>query len=157
MSHFEYPEDIPPEDVWLEPTYKEVKKRHAESHAVLAQREDLQPPTCMQDTTKTLEIYEDVLYPALTRLGLDSIIVEDNASPHNNEEIRNSHRRHNVNIVGYNATEGEKEDIKALIRQQCTHTLPPRTRQKGTDDEANPRVSRPPAGMTGELTGSQPH
>ena len=84
----------------MEPTYKEVKKRHAESHAVLAQREDLQPPTCMQDTTKTLEIYEDVLYPALTRLGLDSIIVEDNASPHNNEEIRNSHRRHNVNIMG---------------------------------------------------------
>ena len=91
-----------------------------ESLAVLVQREDLQPPTCMHDTTKTLEIYEDVLYPALTRLGLDSI-VEDNASPHNNEEIRNSYRRHNVNIVGYNATEGEKEDIKALIRQQCTH------------------------------------
>ena len=72
----------------------------------------------MQDTAKTIEIYEEALYPTLTRLGLDQI-VEDNASPHNNDTIRASHTAHNVRIVGYTATEAEKEEIKALIRLQC--------------------------------------
>jgi len=74
----------------------------------------------MQDTTKTLEIYEDALYPSLRRLDINSI-VEDNASPHNNATIRASHTQHGVNIVGYTATEDEKEEIRELIRQQCTH------------------------------------
>ena len=74
----------------------------------------------MQDTAKTIEIYEDALYPALERLGIDSL-VEDNASPHNNNAIRDSHRRHHVNIVGYHATAAEKQQIVALIRQQTTH------------------------------------
>ena len=45
-------------------------------------------------------------------------IVEDNASPHNNDSIRQSHRDNNVGVVGYNATPAEKEDIKELIRVQ---------------------------------------
>ena len=58
------------------------------------------------------------MYPALTEFDIDSI-VEDNASPHNNADIRESHTRHGVNIVGYTATPSEKEHIKGLIRQQC--------------------------------------
>ena len=82
-------------------------------------REDLQPPTGMQDTSKTLEIYEEALYPTLTRFGIDEI-VEDNASPHNNDTIRASHTEHNVRIVGYDATDEDKEEIRRLIRIQ-TH------------------------------------
>ena len=74
----------------------------------------------MQDTAKTLQIYGDVLYPSLRRLGINSI-VEDNASPHNNTTIRESHSQHGVNIVGYTATEDEKDQIRELIRQQCVH------------------------------------
>ena len=53
------------------------------------------------------------------RLGINSL-VKDNASPHNNNAIRDSHRRHHVNIVGYHAT-AEKQQIVSLIRQQTTH------------------------------------
>ena len=74
----------------------------------------------MQDTAKTLQIYGDALYPSLRRLGINSI-VEDNASPHNNATIRESHAQHGVNIVGYTATEDEKDEIRELIRQQCVH------------------------------------
>ena len=45
-------------------------------------------------------------------------IVEDNASPHNNETIRQCHRDNGARIVGYTATAAEKEEIVALIRQQ---------------------------------------
>ena len=44
--------------------------------------------------------------------------MEDNASPHNNDVIRQSHRDNHVRIVGYTATPAEKEQIKALIRLQ---------------------------------------
>ena len=44
--------------------------------------------------------------------------MEDNASPHNNDAIRESHRTHGVNIVGYRATEEDKEEIVRLIREQ---------------------------------------
>ena len=71
----------------------------------------------MQDTSKTLEIYQEALYPTLQEWGLDEI-VEDNASPHNNDVIRQSHRDNGARIVGYSATPAEKEDIKALIRVQ---------------------------------------
>ena len=81
----------------------------------------------MQDTAKTLEIYNDALYPALTRFAIDEL-VEDNASPHNNEKIRQSHRDHNVRIVGYEATEEEKEQIKDLIRAQTAHYRRPQDR-----------------------------
>ena len=81
----------------------------------------------MQDTAKTLQIYRDALYPALTRFAIDEL-VEDNASPHNNETIRQSHRDHNVRIVGYEATEEEKEQIKDLIRAQTARYRRPQDR-----------------------------
>ena len=65
----------------------------------------------MQDTAKTLEIYAEALYPTLRRFNINSI-VEDNASPHNNDEIRASHEAHGARIVGYTATDAEKEEIK---------------------------------------------
>ena len=71
----------------------------------------------MQDTSKTLEIYDTALYPTLQQWGMDEI-VEDNASPHNNDVIRKSHDDNNVRIVGYSATPADKEAIKALIRVQ---------------------------------------
>ena len=74
----------------------------------------------MQDTEKTLQIYAEALYPTLRQWDLDEI-VEDNASPHNNNTIRQSHIDNNVRIVGYVATPVEKEQIKALIREQTRH------------------------------------
>lgn len=120
VSHFAYPDTVPPENRWMYSSFGEVKKWHAASRAVLAQRPDLQPPSCMQDTAKTIEIYEDALYPALDQFGIDQI-VEDNASPHNNDTIRQSHRDHDARIVGYNADEAQKEEIRALIRAQCVN------------------------------------
>ena len=120
VPHFAFPDRDPPENEWLYSSFGEVQEWHRASRHVLAQREDLQPPTCMQDTQKTIEIYEEALYPTLARYGLDEI-VEDNASPHNNETIRASHRAHNVRIVGYTATEEEKGQIRALIRVQCAN------------------------------------
>ena len=73
----------------------------------------------MQDTAKTLEIYAEALYPTLREWGMDEI-VEDNASPHNNDAIRQSHRDNNVRIVGCNTTPAEKEEIKYLIRAQVS-------------------------------------
>ena len=119
VNHFDFPdEDPPPGDDWEHSSFKEVQGWHQASRHQLATRADLQPPTCMQDTAKTLDIYEKALYPALIKYDIDSI-VEDNASPHNNDAIRASHRHHHANIVGYTATPEQKEEIKALIRQQC--------------------------------------
>ena len=121
VDHFRYPNEELPADARIHQSgHGEVQGWHAASRAVLATRDDLQIPTTMQDTAKTLQIYADALYPTLNRLGINSI-VEDNASPHNNAKIRQSHEQHGVNIVGYTATEEEKEEIKALIRQQCAH------------------------------------
>ena len=53
----------------------------------------------------------------MARHGLNQL-VEDNASPHNNQTIRDSHTAHNVNIVGYEVTADEKDEIRGLIRQQ---------------------------------------
>ena len=117
VEHFDFPDEIPPERFWHESEFSEVKRWHNESRARLAMREDLQPPSGMQDTKKTLEIYEEALYPTLTRLHMDEI-VEDNASPHNNDTIRASHTDHNVRIVGYDATPGDKDEIRRLIRIQ---------------------------------------
>jgi hypothetical protein len=120
VPHFEFPDAIPHEDEWETSSYDEVKEWHDESRARLAQRPDLQPPTGMQDTAKTIEIYEEALYPTLARFHLTDV-VEDNASPHNNDTIRASHTAHNVNIVGYTATDEDKEEIKRLIRLQCVN------------------------------------
>ena len=45
-------------------------------------------------------------------------IVEDNASPHNSARIREVHARNGVVIVGYEATEAEKEEVVRLITEQ---------------------------------------
>ena len=122
MKHFEWPDHNPTQEetVWFESEFDEVKEWHAASPAVLAAREDLQPPTCMQDTAKTLEIYAKALYPTLRRLGINEI-VEDNASPHNNDDIRQSHTDNHARIIGYTATEDEKAEIIRLIRLQVVH------------------------------------
>ena len=120
VDHFQSPDVDPPFAEWEHSSYAEVKDWHDESRARLAARDDLKPPTSMQDTAKTLSIYEDALYPTLRRFGLDEV-VEDNASPHNNDVIRDSHRRHHCRIVGYTATEEEKDQIKALIELQTAN------------------------------------
>ena len=45
-------------------------------------------------------------------------IIEDNASPHNNDVIRDSHRTNGIRLVGYIANESQKRDIKSLIDEQ---------------------------------------
>ena len=75
VDHFRFPNTIPPMNNWFESEFDEVKEWHAASRAVLAQREDLQPPTCMQDTKKTLEIYNGKLlqhYSLIHTLTRDS-------------------------------------------------------------------------------------
>ena len=121
VKHFDFPDADPPEspETWHCSTYGEVKGWHDDSRAYLAQREDLQPPSGMQDTAKTLEIYNEALYPTMAALGITQM-VEDNASPHNNQRIRDSHIEHGIQIVGYSATVAEKSDILNLIEQQ-TH------------------------------------
>ena len=119
-NHFDFPDEDPTRDVdQFTSTQSDVHLWHRQSRAVLAQREDLQPPTCIQDTAKTREIYEESLFPTLLQQGIN-FIVEDNARPHNNKTIRDSHDRHGVRIVGYETTEAEKEEIKDLVRVQ-TH------------------------------------
>ena len=120
VPHFDYPDADPPDNLWEHSQFKEVQKWHEDTRDELRARPDLQPPNGMQDTNKTIEIYEDALYPCLCEQGL-RYIVEDNASPHNNERIRESHRRHGIRIVGYRATEEEKEHIIGLIREQVQH------------------------------------
>ena len=117
VPHFTFPDSDPPQDEWLMSTYGEVRDWHQASRVVLSQREDLQPPTCMQDTAKTLEIYNEALYPTMQAYGLEQL-VEDNASPHNNDTIRESHRQHNLQIVGYRATDEQKDEIWGLIERQ---------------------------------------
>ena len=86
----------------------------------------------MQDTNKTLQIYRDFLYPRMREFGMRDL-VEDNASPHNNDIIRASHKTHDIRIVGYDASDVEKQAIKRLIDVQtrayrcplkptCAHT-----------------------------------
>ena len=48
---------------------------------------------------------------------------------HNNDAIRSSHRRHGVNIVGYNATERQKEIIRTLIEEQTRQYRRPQDRK----------------------------
>ena len=120
VRHFEFPDADPPEAEWMFSRHSEVKEWHDASRAALAQHPELQPPTTMQDTSKTLEIYADALYPTLQEWGMTEI-VEDNASPHNNDSIRQSHRDNGAQIVGYSATADEKAQIVDLIRQQTLH------------------------------------
>jgi len=82
----------------------------------------------MQDTNKTLEIYNEALYPTMAALRITHL-VEDNASPHNNQRIRDSHTEKGINIVGYSATAAEKADIRNLIEQQTRRYRRPQDRQ----------------------------
>jgi len=121
VKHFDFPDENPPAREWQwYSRHDEVQKWNRESRHVLAARPDLQPPTTMQDTSKTLEIYNAVLYPTLAEWNMDQI-VEDNASPHNNDTIRRSHDDNNVRIVGYEATAAQQEQIRDLIREQVQH------------------------------------
>ena len=49
-DHFLYLDTTPPERHQFESEHDEVKQWHDASRAILAQREDLQPPTAMQDS-----------------------------------------------------------------------------------------------------------
>ncbi len=119
--HFDFPDEDPTRDAdQFVSTQSDVQMWHRQSRTVLAPREDPQPPTCMQDTAKTLEIYEEALYPTLLQQGINSI-VEDNVSPHNNQTIRDIHENHGVWIVDYEVTEEEKEEIQDLVRLQTRH------------------------------------
>ena len=96
----------------------------------------------------------EALCPYLSHHDLNEV-VEDNASCHNNDFIRNEHKRRGVTLVGYEATDDEKEIIKDLIDEQVNkcmrlfdmhthmfHTLSDSTLQTGTrpqssEDETN--------------------
>ena len=65
VPHFAFPDATPPEAEWSYSTHAEVKKWHDDTRATLAQHPELQPPTTMQDTEKTLDIYREALYPTL--------------------------------------------------------------------------------------------
>ena len=84
------------------------------------------PPTAPSHSHTTIHnrtyTHRESLYPFLNEHNLDEI-VEDNASPHNNDSIRLEHQRNNVRLVGYTATEEEKDHIRQLIRDQVSHTF----------------------------------
>ena len=125
VDHFANPDSA--SRPWQQSRHSEVKEWHDATRAALAQRADLQPPNGMQDTNKTLEIYQEALYPTLDRLGLDHI-VEDNDSPHNNDRIRASHDAHDAKIVWYSATEADKAAIRAAIEVQTRNYRRPQDR-----------------------------
>ena len=53
----------------------------------------------------------EALYPFMRKHNLHEL-VEDNPSSHNNDVIRDEHKRNKVSLVGYEATEQEKDEIK---------------------------------------------
>ena len=63
--------------------------------------------------------HREALHPFLSEKSLHEI-VEDNSSCHNNEVIREEHRKHEVQLVGHHATDEEKITIKDLISQQVS-------------------------------------
>ena len=64
-------------------------------------------------------------------------MVEDNASPHNNQTTRDSHGANNVRIVGYEVTPAQKEGIRELIRVQTTGY----TREQDRDSEEEDTIN----------------
>ena len=127
-NHFDNPEFDPIRNQCEVSSYDDVKSWHAESHARLALEPTLKPPSIGQDCAKTLEIYREFLYPVMRSNRLTHL-VEDNASPHNSDQIRESHRQHRINIVGYEATEAEKREIVRLITEQTRAYRRPQDRQ----------------------------
>ena len=77
----------PHDDDCEKSSYGEVRDWHVESADRLTREPALKPPTVGQDIDKTLQIYEDFLYPTMTVNRLVHV-VEDNASPHNSNRIR---------------------------------------------------------------------
>ena len=117
VDHFEFPDADPPVSEWIPWLYDDVKGWHDESRDRVAARGDVQIPKGMQDTHKTLEIYDEALYPYMIEHDLTHL-VEDNASCHNNSSIRAEHARRGLTIVGYTATAAQKKRIVSLIQDQ---------------------------------------
>ena len=96
----------------------------------------------------------EALYPYLSHHDLNEV-VEDNESCHNNEFIRDEHKRRGVQLVGYEATDDEKQKNSRSNHRtgQQTHvnwftfthmfvtssdsTLQTGTRPKNSEDKAN--------------------
>jgi len=97
--------------------YDEVRDWHADSRDKLAREPTLKLPTVGQDIDKTLQIYADFLYPVMRQQRITHV-VEDNASPHNSARIRDAHATAGITIVGYEATDQEKQEIVRLITEQ---------------------------------------
>jgi len=116
-DHHANPDSNPPLNECESSTYDEVKAWHAESADRLSRVKELKPRTVMQDTDKTIEIYEAALYPFMREHRL-TWLVEDNASPHANDRIRVKHVEKGINLVGYTATESDKQEIVRLITVQ---------------------------------------
>lgn len=92
VEHFDHVDDEPDTNLWECSLYSEVKLWHALSAEKLRSRADLAVPSGLQDAKKTLQIYRDALYPYMIEHNLTEL-VEDNASPHNNETIRSEHAK----------------------------------------------------------------
>ena len=116
-DHFANEDADPARDECQVSSYAEVKEWHEATAAQLRLEPTLKPPTVGQDIDKTLEIYEQDLYPVMRDQRLTRL-VEDNASPHNSKRIREKHDEHGIEIVGYTATEAEKVEIVRLITEQ---------------------------------------
>ena len=110
-SHFAFPDVTSTRAEWEYSSHDDVKSWHANTCAILCQRPNLQPPTPMQHTDKTLNIYRETLYPTLTQFDIREIVEDNNVddNPHNNDEIRTSHRVQGARILGYTVTAAEKE------------------------------------------------
>ena len=116
-DHLASPDVDPPLNQCEYSSYNDVRTWHQNTRDKLARMPTQKPPRVGQDTDKTLAIYEDHLYPALTTYRLTHI-VEDNASPHNSKRIRQKHTEKGVTLVGYEATDTEKEEIVRLVTHQ---------------------------------------
>ena len=116
-DHFANLDADPHRDDCEKSSYQEVRDWHAATADKLAREPTLKPPTVGQDIDKTLQIYNDFLYPTMAANRLVHV-VEDNASPHNSDRIRRRHTECGVHIVGYEATEAEKVEITRLITEQ---------------------------------------
>ena len=70
LSHFQYPDSTPPDRVGVT-VLKTLWGFKSDMTQAAPSLLSIQPPTTMQDTAKTLEIYAEALYPTLrsTRVG----------------------------------------------------------------------------------------
>ena len=73
-DHFRNCDADPPLNECEVSSYAEVREWHKNSRAELMERKDLQPRTGMQNTEKTMQIYERDLYPVMQRLRLVHLV-----------------------------------------------------------------------------------